>query len=188
MNKLKNIEIQNAPVAYRSWKNKEEPKKEVNISSFTEFPDLVKDAKKKNAFEGTSLAAKLKQTIAEEEEAAVLKRIKKGETPEMILRESCVSLPLRGANKSSEPFVAPWWLTDTSEPIVLPRFKHKTPEELSQERKWKRLGINPNDLMLYDDEGHDDVEDEDDSVPMPFPTDFDIGLEDDTQYDDVDQS
>ena len=185
MNKFKSIQAQNAPVEYRSWKKKEEPKKELNIASFTEFPDLVKDTKKTNAFEGTSLAAKLKQTIAEEEEAAVLKRIKKGETPEMILRESCVSLPLKGANKSSEPFVAPWWLTDASEPIVLPRFKHKTYEELSQERKWKRLGINPNDLMLYDDEEYDD--EEDDGVPMPFPTEFDTMSEDETQYDDADQ-
>lgn len=146
--------------SYKSWKNKEVTadgkaiKKEVNISSFSDFPDLVRaDPKKTSAFTGTSLAAKLKEVIAAEEEAAILKRIKKGETPEDIFRESCVILPLKGGNPNAEPeFKAPWWVTDTSNPIVMPPFTPRSYEQQKQERFYRRYGINPAQTMLFDAE------------------------------------
>lgn len=163
-----------APVpAYKAWKNKEVTadgktiKKEVNLSSVTDFPDLVKGDTKKPVFEGTSLAAKLKEVIQAEEEAAVLKRIKKGETPEDIFRESCAILPLKNSNPSNpKEFVAPWWVTDTTEPIVLPRFKPKSPEQMAQERLYKRYGLQPANTMLFDDD-KSDYDYEDDRVSLP---------------------
>lgn len=145
---------------YRSWKKQDtvETKKEVNIASFSDFPDLVQSAPKKTVFEGNSLANKLKEVIAAEEEAAIQKRLKKGDTPEMILRESCVVLPLKGQRKSSvvEPFEAPWWVTDTTEPVVFPPFRCKSLAELAEERRWRRLGIDPTKTMLHDEEEEDD--------------------------------
>lgn len=154
--------------SYKSWKNKdaEAKPKEVNLASFNEFPDLVKPVEKKSVFEGTSLAAKLKETIAAAEEAAILKRLKKGDTPEMILREGCVSLPLKNY-KQGVPLTVPDWVTDTSEPIILPAFKHKTLEQLAQERKWKRLGINPNDTMLWDEPEDNNSTYQDDKISLP---------------------
>lgn len=153
--------------SYKAWKNKDEKPKEVNIASFNEFPDLIKSVEKSasnTVFQGTSLAAKLKETIAAEEEAAILKRLKKGDTPEMILREGCVSLPLKNY-KFGTTLTVPDWVTDTSEPTIFPAFKHKTQEELAQERKWKRLGINPRDTMLWD-EPEDDGMYYDDKVSL----------------------
>lgn len=161
-------------VDYKSWKNKDaasEKPKEVNLASFTEFPDLIQPAEKKSVFEGTSLAAKLKETIAAEEEAAILKRLKKGDTPEMILREGCVSLPLKNY-KQGTPLTVPDWVTDASPISTMPVFKHKTPEELLQERKWKRLGINPNHLMFYD-EPEDDGGYQEDKVSLPSDDNYD---------------
>ncbi len=155
---------QGAPVAgagYKAWKNKEVTadgkaiKKEVNISSVSEFPDLVQGQSQKapSAFAGTSLAAKLKEVIAAEEEAAILKRIKKGETPEDIFRESCTILPLKTKMPSADAeFKAPWWVTDTSNPIVMPRFTPKSFEEQRMERFYRRYGINPTKTMLFDDQ------------------------------------
>lgn len=157
MNKPKYVAPEPAG-SYRSWKQKqkEEVKKEVNIASFSDFPDLVQSGPKKTVFEGNSLASKLKEVIAAEEEAAIQKRLKKGETPEMILRESCVILPLKGGNKSFAPLEVPDWVTDTSNPIVFPPFRHKTLAELADERRWKRLGINPSHTMLHDEEDHEE--------------------------------
>lgn len=171
MNRFKALDPDASAAGYRSWKKKEEPKKEVNLSSTSDFPELVTDTKKKTVFEGTSLAAKLKETIAAEEEAAILKRLKKGDTPEMILRESCVILPLKGGKPSSEPFEVPWWVTDTSIPVHIPAFKHKTLEQLAEERRWKRYGINPNTTMLIDDVMYDDFEDDKVSMP-PMEVDY----------------
>jgi hypothetical protein len=165
--------------SYKSWKNKETTvdgkkiEKVVNISSADDFPDLVRDTKKKTVFEGTSLASKLKETIAAEEEAAILKRLKKGDTPEMILREGCVSLPLKnykGPAVSAGPLEVPWWVTDTSSPIVIPPFRPKSLVEVAEERRWKRLGVNPRDTMLIDEDAFDDYEAEKVSLP---PMDID---------------
>ena len=153
MNKFNALDMEpDTKASYMAWKKKEDPTKpkEINVASFTEFPDLVKEVQKKSVFEGTSLAAKLKETIAAEEEAAILKRLKKGDTPEMILREGCVSLPYKG-KAPEEPFAVPWWVTDTTNPIIIPPFKHKTMEELAQERYWRRIGVNPKDTMLFDE-------------------------------------
>lgn len=154
---------------YKAWKNKtEDPKKkELNMASFTEFPDLVKETKKKSAFEGTSLAAKLKETIAAEEEAAILKRLKKGDTPEMILRESCVVLPLKGGPYPAEPLIVPDWVTDTSKPTIFPPFRHKSLAQVARERQLKRLGINPRDTRLFDEP---EFEEPEDTVSMPSET------------------
>ncbi len=154
---------------YKAWKNKEVPgqppkPKEVDLASFSEFPDLIKPVEKKSVFEGTSLVEKLKESIAAEEEAAILKRLKKGDTPEMILREGCVSLPLKNY-KHGTPLVVPDWVTDTSNPIIIPPFRHKTIEQLMEERKWKRLGINPSMTMLFDEpEENDSYVDETSSI------------------------
>jgi len=142
---------------YKSWKlKKDEIKKEVNIASFSDFPDLVVSGPKKTIFEGNSLASKLKEVIAAEEEAAIQKRLKKGDTPEMILREGCVVLPLKGGKKSSEPLEVPYWVTDTTQPILFPPFRPKSFEEVAEERQWRRLGINPFDTMLHDEVDHEE--------------------------------
>ena len=167
MNRFKALDPDASAAGYRAWKQKDDPKatkKEINLESSTDFPELVGEAKKKTVFEGLSLAAKLKETIAAEEEAAILKRLKKGETPEMILRESCVILPLKGGHAPTEPFEVPWWVTDTSDPIIIPAFKHKTLEQLAEERKWRRLGIRPQETMLFDE---DTDSFDDDKVSMP---------------------
>lgn len=151
---------QYAADGYRSWKTdeKKEQKKEVNMSSFTEFPDLVKQDVKKTVFDGSSLATKLKDVIAAEEEAAIQKRLKKGETPESILRDSCTILPLKGYNKNAEELVAPWWVTDSSTPFIIPPPKQKSLDQLVEEHWFKRRGISPMHTMLYDDfEEPDDV-------------------------------
>lgn len=155
---------------YRSWKQKDQTpeKKELNPASFTEFPDLVKSAPKKTVFEGTSLASKLKEVIAAEEEAAIQKRLKKGDTPEQILREMCVSLPLKRTTKSRETIEIPWWVTDDTAPIVLPPFKPKSLQQVAQERRLKRLGVNPRHIYLYD-ESEEDV---DDAVSLPSLSDY----------------
>lgn len=158
-----------AAPAYKSWKNKEvtaEGKvipKIVNISSVTDFPELVKGDVKKSIFEGTSLASKLKDVIAAEEEAAILKRIKKGETPEDIFRESCTVLPLKQKMLDApKEFVAPWWVTDTTVPLYVPiRISSKTPAQIKQERLYKRYGIQTVSTVLFDDE------DEEDTVSLP---------------------
>jgi hypothetical protein len=159
--------------AYKSWKNKEVTadgkaiKKDVNLSSVTDFPELVKGDMKKSVFEGTSLAAKLKEVIQAEEEAAILKRIKKGETAEDIFRESCAVLPLKTPVLSNpKELVAPWWVMDTTEPIVLPRFNPKTPQQVAEERRYKRYGIHPANTMLFDD-SQSECDMEDDRVSLP---------------------
>jgi hypothetical protein len=169
--------VQAGPVAgpgYKAWKNKEVTadgkaiKKEVNISSVSEFPDLVQvqSPKTSSAFAGTSLAAKLKEVIAAEEEAAILKRIKKGETPEDIFRESCTILPLKTKMLSADAeFKAPWWVTDTSNPIVMPRFNPRSYEEQRMERFYRRYGINPVKTMLFDDQSSE-YEYEEDSISV----------------------
>ncbi len=147
--------IVNPAVSYSSWKKKEVTetgvpiKKEVNVASFTEFPDLVKGDTKKTAFEGVSLANKLKEVIAAEEEAAVLKRLKKGHTPEMIFREGCISLPLKNYQGEGveKEFKAPSWLLDTTNPILMPAFNHKSQEELAFERRYKRFGLTYSDCL-----------------------------------------
>lgn len=160
----------NPGMDYKSWKNKDtvEKPKEINVASFKEFPDLVKPVEKKSVFEGTSLAAKLKETIAAEEEAAILKRLKKGDTPEMIFREGCVSLPLKNY-KQGQPLTVPDWVTDTSKVVLIPSFRHKTLEQLTEERHWKRLGIRPSDLMLFD-EPEDNGTYIDDNISLPSDT------------------
>ncbi len=148
------------PGGYRAWKNKEtepEKKKELNMASFTDFPDLVVSAPKKSVFEGTSLAMKLKDVIAAEEEEAIQRRLKKGDTPEMILREGCISLPLKGSKSgSTEPLVVPWWVTDDMKPVLVRPFHHKTLAQLAEERRLKRYGIDPWKTMLYDEPEDDD--------------------------------
>ena len=161
---------------YRSWKQKDPTtgeKKEMNPASFTEFPDLVKGAPKKTVFEGTSLASKLKEVIAAEEEAAIQKRLKKGETPEQILREMCVALPLKSKTKSTEPIEIPWWVTDETKPIVIPPFRPKSCVQLAEERRLKRLGVNPRELYLYD-EPQDDI---DDVVSLPSLSDHSMEVD-----------
>ncbi len=169
--------VSSAAPSYKSWKNKEmtaegkKIEKVVNISSATDFPDLVKNEAKKTVFEGTSLASKLKESIAAEEEAAILKRLKKGDTPEMIHREGCVSLPLKNYKGApAGPIEAPWWVMDTSKPVLIPPFRPKSLQELAEERRWKRLGIDPRQTMLIDEEMYDDYEA--DKVSLP-PTDMD---------------
>ena len=167
---------------YRSWKQKqkEEVKKEVNIASFSDFPDLVQGTTKKSVFEGNSLATKLKEVIAAEEEAAIQKRLKKGDTPEMILREGCVVLPLKGRNKNSTPLEVPDWVTDTSKPFIFPPFRHKTLEQLAEERLWKRLGINPTHTMLHDVE-EDEEEYIQDTISLPSLNDSEKDETSDTE-------
>jgi hypothetical protein len=159
MNKPKYQALSN-PGDYRAWKNKDvtkDEKKELNMASFSDFPDLVVNSSKKTVFEGTSLAMKLKDVIAAEEEEAIQKRLKKGDTPEMILREGCVSLPLKGSKRAStDPLVVPWWVTDDMKPIVIPPFHHKTLAELAEERRLKRYGIDHWNTMLYDEPEEED--------------------------------
>lgn len=145
---------------YRSWKQKQE-KKEMNVASFTEFPDLVKQTQVKSVLSGVSLASKLKETIAAEEEAAIIKRLKKGETPESILEESCVRLPCKSGKQYPAEITVPLCLLDTADPIVFPSFKHKSLDQLAEERRWKRLGIKPTPMKLVE------PEEEEDHVSLP---------------------
>lgn len=172
--------------SYKSWKNKEvtadgtKIEKVVNVSSVTEFPDLVAKSSsepKKSVLEGTSLAAKLKETIAAEEEAAILKRLKKGDTPEMILREGCVSLPLKNYTQGVAMTV-PEWVTDTTKQDIPAMFKHKSLDQLAKEREWKRQGIDPKELMLFD-EPQDDGEFIPDAISLP---DDDSIIEEDNEF------
>jgi hypothetical protein len=156
---------------YRSWKQKEAGiETTMNPASTLQFPDLVKEVgrnvPKKTVFEGTSLATKLKEAIVAEEEAAVLRRLKKGVTPEQILREQCVSLPLKG-KAASKVIEVPDWITDDFKPFIMPPFRHKTMAQLTEERRWRRLGINPKDLTLYDN----NEEEIDDNVSLPSNSD-----------------
>jgi hypothetical protein len=174
---------------YKSWKKQDvkEVKKEVNISSFSDFPDLVKEAPKKTVFEGNSLANKLKEVIAAEEEAAIQKRLKKGDTPEMILRESCTILPLKTKTKTktlaTDPMEVPWWVTDSTQPILFPAFRPKSLAQLAEERKWRRLGIRPSDVMLHDEP--DDEEYIPDTLSIPSS---DISMEEMKELDDTEMS
>lgn len=157
---------------YRTWKKKEDAsskEKTVNPASFTEFPDLVKSAPKKTIFEGSSLAAKLKEAIAAEEEEAIQKRLKKGITPEMLLREGCVALPLKGHCSSTEPLTVPEWITDNSVPFVMPSFQPKTMKQYADERRWRRLGINPYQLNLNDSLSMGEEEEDVISLPSEAP-------------------
>ena len=120
------------------------------MASFSEFPELGSNPSKKTVFQGVSLASKLKDVIAAEEEAAIQKRLKKGDTPEMILREACVALPLKSSFRThSQILEVPEWITDSSIPMTFPAFRHKTLEQLAQERQWKRLGIS-GPLLSFD--------------------------------------
>jgi len=143
-----------------------EKPKELNPASFTEFPDLVKSTSKPTVFQGMSLASRLKEAIAAEEEAAILKRLKKGETPDQILRESCAVLPCKGltAVESSVPD----WVTDTQAVVVGPRIRVKSLEDQIQERKWRRLGVTPS--LWMEPPRYDDQEDEPDTVSLPSDT------------------
>jgi len=152
------------PVSYKAWKKKDTVQ-EVRMDSFKDFPELVSDSKKKTVFEGVSLASKLKEVLAAEEEAAIQKRLKKGETPEQILREACVVLPLKSSKKrSTEELVIPDWLLDHTDPVVLPWFRPKSLQQARQERYWARLGINPTQTNLYDTDQED--EEEEDTASM----------------------
>lgn len=158
---------------YRTWKKKEEvaaKDKPINPASFTEFPDLVKSAPKKTVFEGSSLAAKLKEAIAAEEEEAIQKRLKKGVTPEVLLREACVVLPLKGKYASTEPLVVPDWVTENIVTFAMPPFRPKSMKQQADERRWRRLGINPYDLNLNDETQGE--QDEDDAVSLPSDAAF----------------
>jgi hypothetical protein len=156
---------------YRAWKQKDqEAKKELNPASFTEFPDLVKAAPKKSVFEGASLATKLKEAIAAEEEEVLQKRLKKGVTPETILREMCVTLPLKNYKRpTSEPLEIPAWVTDNTTPFVMPPFRPKTIKQLADERRWRRLGINPLEVNL--DDNHDETQYDSDDEKVSLPSD-----------------
>lgn len=157
-------------VGYRSWKQKDQAPvkdKPLNASSFTEFPDLVKSGPKKTLFEGASLAAKLKEAIAAEEEEAIQKRLKKGATPEMLLREMCVVLPLTRSGNAPPPeeFVVPSWVTEEYKPtIIIPPFYPRTHRQMIEQMRWKRLGINPNNLFLNDTLVEEELED---AVSLP---------------------
>lgn len=147
---------------YRTWKTQApEPKAQVNPSSFTDFPDLVAPTQSKTVFQGVSLATKLKEAIAAEEEAAILKRLKKGETPEQLLREGCVTLPCPGLKGTSISTV-PDWLTDTQAARIPPSFHSRPHTVLAQERLWKRLGVDPSQTLLVDPE-----DEEDDAMSLP---------------------
>lgn len=168
-NKPKTSPWSNPTADYRTWKNQEdEPgKKEVNLSSFTDFPDLVKGAEKKSVFEGSSLADRLKEVIAAEEHEAIQRRLKKGETPESLLRDSCTILPYkREAYKPriTEALIAPYWVTDISNPILIPPIKCKSFEDMKKERLYRRYNIYPNSTMLIDHEDTEEIEDIDDSI------------------------
>ena len=155
------------PGGYRAWKQAVPDKpKEVNSASFTEFPDLIKATAKPTVFQGMSLAARLKEAIAAEEEAAILKRLKKGDTPEQILRESCVVLPCKGL-KAVDSSV-PDWVTDTQSIVVGPMPRVKTLEDQIQERKWRRLGITPS-ISIWSPPDQEE-EYEPDTVSLPSDT------------------
>jgi hypothetical protein len=158
------------PTSYRAWKQKETPK-EVKMDSFKDFPDLVADPKKKTVFEGVSLASKLKEVLAAEEEAAIQKRLKKGDTPEQILREGCVVLPLKSSSKkrSTEELSVPDWVLDHTAPVAFPSFRPKSLQQAQQERYWARLGINPTQTYLYDDDVEDDAAEDDAASVISLP-------------------
>jgi hypothetical protein len=146
MNRRKTQDNNNA---YREWKKKEEVPKEVNMASFGDFPELVAQGTKKTVFTGTSLASKLKEVIAAEEDAAIMKRLKKNSTQDAI-REGFVVLPLtKNAKNSLNDLELPEWMTDMVESECIPSFKHKSLDQLAKERKWRRYGVNPSKMMLY---------------------------------------
>lgn len=149
--------VDSKPVSsYRAWKQKDKVQ-EVRIDSVHDFPQLVSQ-QKKTVFEGMSLASKLKEVLAAEEEAAIQKRLKKGETPEQILRESCTILPLKSSSTwTREEIPIPDWVLDHSDPIVFPSFQHKSLQEIQEQQRWARLGINPTQTKLYDLEQDDNL-------------------------------
>ena len=154
--------------SYKAWKQKDKVQ-EVRLDSTKDFPELIVDTKKKTVFEGMSLASKLKEVLAAEEEAAIQKRLKKGETPEQILRESCVVLPLKNSiRKTTEELVVPEWVLDHTNPVVFPSFRPKSLEQIRQERYWKRLGIHPAQFTIHDDDDNVSV------VSMPTQKDDDL--------------
>ncbi len=154
--------------SYRAWKQAvPEKPKELNSASFTEFPDLVKSTAKPTVFQGMSLAARLKEAIAAEEEAAILKRLKKGETPDQILRESCTVLPCKGLKAIDSP--VPDWVTDTQPIVVGPIPKVKSLDDQIQERKWRRLGLTPA-LWMESFQEDEHTEYEPDTVSLPSDT------------------
>ena len=161
---MSRLEKKEEAKTYKAWKTPQQ-NETFNPASTSEFPDLVKQDSKKSAFEGVSLATKLKEAIAAEEEAAILKRLKKGDTPEMLLREACVSLPLKTTSKkNSTPLEVPDWVTDTSKPFIMRPFRHKSLEDQARERYFKRIGINPKQTYLYDEQKE---EDHDDQISLP---------------------
>lgn len=130
------------------------------MDSVHDFPELVQSQKKEKptVFEGISLASKLKEVLAAEEEAAIQKRLKKGDTPEQILREGCVVLPLKSfKKKTSEDLSIPDWVLDHTDPVTFPSFRPKTFQQLQEERYLARLGIHPTQTKLYSEDEDDNL-------------------------------
>jgi len=175
MNKRKNQESN--PNEYRTWKKKEEAPKEVNMASFSDFPDLIKSDTKKTVFAGTSLATKLKEVIAAEEDAAIMRRLKKNNIQDTI-REGFAILPLSSKSKmTTDDINVPDWMMDGVETECFPSYKHKSLDQIAKERKWKRYGVNPRKVMLYDIEEPEYV---DDKVSLP-----DTSLDTEVEEEDV---
>lgn len=123
-------------LGYRAWKKETEEikikNKVVDVNSTEDFPDFMgsKEKKSHDVFGGISLADKLKETIAAEEEAIRRRRLQDDEKEERWIRENCVSLPCKGlkALPNDPEFKYVYHHKDIL-PIEMPLFYPKSKEE-----------------------------------------------------------
>lgn len=134
-------QIPPAQSGYLTWKKQNEKPKELNMASFSDFPDLgsspvaAKEAKS-GVFAKVSLVDKLKQTIAAEEEEIKRRRLEDHDKEERWLRKNCVALPCKGLKATEKDPGCPTefhFRDDVYIPVSL--FKPKTQEEYSYMRK-----------------------------------------------------
>lgn len=125
---------------YMAWKKQNEKPKEVNMASFNDFPDLgtpsVAKEQKTGVFGHVSLADKLKQTIAAEEEEIKRRRLEDHDKEERWLRKNCVALPCKGLKATEKDPESPTIYHFKDDVYIpMPLFQPKTQEQYSYIRK-----------------------------------------------------
>lgn len=137
----KNYPVPPMESGYLAWKKQNEKPKEINMASFTEFPDLAANPQttkqaKSGVFANVSLVDKLKQTIAAEEEEIKRRRLEDHDKEERWLRKNCVALPCKGLKPSErDPDSAPVYHFKEDVYVPMPLFQIKTKEEYDFIRK-----------------------------------------------------
>ncbi len=153
-------------IGYRAWKQDQIKPKEISLSSESDFPDLVTPQEKSTSpdiFGGVSLADKLKQTIAAEEEAIRRRRLQDDEKEGRWIREHCVALPCKGLKAvPRDPAVKHAYHHKGIMPLEMPLFYPKTMEQYQYMRKitvLEQLGADIRDLQEKNE-------------PIPAPEEF----------------